>query len=141
MKTKNTHTLTIGKLAELGGISADTLRYYEKMGLIKAESRSSSGYRQYGEDSVRVVHFIRGAKALNFSLEKIGQLLALNSSDKATCGKIITFTEDKIAEAEAKIKELKEVKRVLTDLVKRCPGGDASIEACPIIDHIRMPKG
>lgn len=141
MKTKNTRTMTIGKLAELGGISADTLRYYEKQGLIKAESRSSSGYRQYGEDSVRVLQFIRGAKALNFSLEKISQLLALNSSDKATCAEIISFTESKIADAEAKIKELKEIKRVLADLLKRCPGADASIKDCPIIDHIRMKKG
>lgn len=138
MKAKNTRTMTIGKLAELGGVSTDTLRYYEKQGLIRAESRSATGYRQYGENSVQVLQFICRAKALNFSLEKISQLLALNSSDKATCAEIISFTESKIAEAEAKIKEMKEIKRVLTDLIKRCPGGKASIEVCPIIDHIRM---
>jgi DNA-binding transcriptional MerR regulator len=132
--------LTIGKLAEETGITADTLRYYEKMKLLKAESRSRAGYRLYNPDSIAVVQFIRGAKALNFTLEEIRQLLAINTSDRATCAEMVKHTEGKIAEAETKIKELKEIKRVLTDLVKRCPGDATPIKACPIIDHIRKAK-
>ena len=75
MVAKTIEKLTIGKLAERTGINTDTLRYYEKMGLIKAASRSESGYRIYGEDAERILTFIKGAKTLNFTLEEIRQLL------------------------------------------------------------------
>ncbi len=81
MKGEKTKLLTVGRLAERTGVSPDTLRYYEKMGLIKAVSRSESGYRIYGEDAERILYFIRGAKTLNFTLEEIRQLLTLNRSD------------------------------------------------------------
>jgi DNA-binding transcriptional MerR regulator len=129
--------LTIGKLAELTGITPDTLRYYEKMKLITAQSRSAAGYRQYDSDSVRVVRFIRGAKALNFTLEEIRKLLTLDSSDQSTCAEILKHTECKIAEAELKILELNEIKNVLKGLVKACPGDATSVKACPILDHIK----
>jgi len=132
--------LTIGKLAELTGVTADTLRYYEKMKLLKAEGRTSSGYRLYSPNTANVVRFIRGAKSLNFTLEEIRKLLALNTSDQTTCIDILKHTEGKIAEAEIKIKELKEIKRVLTDLVQRCPGDDTPVKACPIMDHIHKAK-
>lgn len=130
-------SLTIGKLSERSGVSTDTLRYYEKMKLIKAESRSRAGYRLYHDDTVRVLRFIRGAKALNFSLDEIRKLLALTSSDQTTCAQIIDKTEAKIVEAERKILELKEIKRVLKALVEQCPGGNAPADICPIIDHIQ----
>ena len=85
--------LTIGKLAELIGVSAETLRYYEKMKLIVADARSQAGYRLYNPDAVRVIRFIRGAKELDFTLGEIQQLLALKSSDKATCAEILKHTE------------------------------------------------
>src|SRR5471032_867228 len=105
--------LTIGKLAELTGVTADTLRYYEKMKLVKAEGRSPAGYRLYNPGTVNVIRFIRGAKALNFTLEEIRQLLVINTSDRATCAQMVKHTEGKIAEAETKIEELKEINRVL----------------------------
>ena len=66
--------LTIGRLAELTGTTADTLRYYEKMKLIKESSRSKAGYRLYGEDAINIVRFIRAAKALNFTLVEIKEV-------------------------------------------------------------------
>lgn len=128
--------LTIGKLAEATGTTADTLRYYEKMKLIKALSRSRAGYRLYDENSVSVVRFIRGAKALNFTLVEIRQLLTLTTSDQASCAEVLKHTESKIMEAEAKILELKEIKKVLSQLVKACPGDKTSAKVCPILDHI-----
>lgn len=129
--------LTIGKLAELTGTSTDTLRYYEKMKLIKAEARSGAGYRLFDKDAVRVVRFIRGAKALNFTLDEIYKLLALDTSDKASCADVLRQTEAKIVEAKAKILELKEIEKVLQRLVKECPADGTSTKACPILDHIR----
>ena len=128
--------LTIGKLAEMTGVSTDTLRYYEKMGLIAAESRSRAGYRFYHLDAVKVVRFIRGAKELSFTLEEIRQLLKLKTSDKATCAQILKHTESKIKEAENRILELKEIKTVLKRLAKECPADDSPTDCCPILEHI-----
>lgn len=136
MKGKETKLLTVGRLAERTGVSPDTLRYYEKMGLIKAASRSQSGYRIYGEDAERILQFIKGAKTLNFTLEEIRQLLTLNRSDKATCAEVLKHTSGKITEAEQKIRELKEVKRILSALVEQCPADDTSVSSCPILGHI-----
>lgn len=130
-------SLTIGKLAELTGTSADTLRYYEKLGLVRAETRSHSGYRIYNESAIRQIRFIRGAKAFQFSLEEIRQLLRIQASDESTCGEMLSRTENKILEAEQRIEELKEIKAVLEHLAKACPGGDVSSGQCPILDHIR----
>lgn len=129
--------ITIGKLAELSGMTADTIRYYEKMNLINASSRSKAGYRLYDEDAVNVVRFIRAAKAFNFTLVEIRRLLTLNTSDEASCAEVLQQTESKIRQAEAQMAELKAVKKVLSQLVKDCPGDATSAKACPILDHIR----
>lgn len=129
--------LTIGKLAEMTGTTADKLRYYEKMKLIKAASRSRAGYRLYDENAVSVIRFIRGAKTLGFTLVEIRKLLTLSTSDQASCAEVLKQTEGKIMEAEAKILELKEIKKVLGQLVKSCPGDSTSAKACPILDHIQ----
>lgn len=128
--------LTIGKLAALTGTTADTLRYYEKMKLIMAASRSRAGYRLYNQETIAIIRFIKGAKALDFTLVEIRKLLALSSSDQATCAQVISKTEDKIEQAETRILEMKRVRKVLKDLVERCPGGDAPLEDCPILEHI-----
>lgn len=130
--------LTIGKLAEMTGVSADTLRYYEKMRLIKAAARSQAGYRLYEEDAIRVIRFIRGAKALNFTLVEIRKLLAMDTSDQTSCAEVLKATEGKITEAETRILELKEIKSVLTELVKACPGDSTSSKECPILDHLQQ---
>ena len=138
MTKKTIELVTIGRLAERNGISTDTLRYYEKMGLIKATSRTSAGYRIYGEDAERILQFIRGAKTLNFTLEEIRQLLTLDRSDKATCAEVLKHTTGKISEAEQKIKELKSVKKILEGLVMQCPADATSVKSCPILGHIKQ---
>ncbi len=128
--------LTIGKLSELTGVSADTLRYYEKMGLLADTSRSPAGYRLYNQQTVRVVRFIRGAKELSFTLDEIRKLLTLKTSDQSTCAQILMHTEAKIKEAEMRICELKEIKKVLKELVAQCPADDSPTDCCPILEHI-----
>lgn len=88
--------LTIGKLAELTGLHVDTLRYYEKKGLIKAETRSRAGYRLYNHYTVHHINFINGAKALNFTLADIHRLLMLQSTDKMVCAEVIVQMDEKI---------------------------------------------
>ena len=128
--------ITIGKLAELTGVSADTLRYYEKMKLITGTSRSAAGYRIYNPGAVRVVRFIRGAKELSFTLDEIRQLLILKASDQSTCVQILKHTEAKIKEAEHRIRDLKEIKKVLKRLAEQCPADDSPTDCCPILEHI-----
>lgn len=132
--------LTIGKLAELTGVSTDTLRYYEKMKLITGTTRSAAGYRLYNPDVVQLIRFIRGAKELSFSLDEIRQLLTLKTSDRSTCAQILLHTEAKIQEATHRISELKEIKKVLMALAEQCPADDTPSDCCPILDHISKKK-
>ena len=129
--------LTIGDIARETGVSADTLRYYEKMGLIAPLTRTAAGYRIYDMDTVRIIRFIRGAKALHFTLEEIRQLMALDASDKSTCAQMLARTQEKMREAEQKIRELKAIKKLLNGLVKSCPGDRTSITRCPIMGHLK----
>lgn len=128
--------LTIGKLAELTGVSTETLRYYEKLKLIVPDSRSKAGYRLYNPDAVRVIRFVRGAKELDFTLDEIQQLLTLKSSDKTTCAEILKHTNTKLKQAEARILELKEIQKVLKKLTKECPADNSPLSCCPILDHL-----
>lgn len=124
--------LTIGKLAERSGVSTDTLRYWEKMDLLEPGTRTASGYRMYHYDMVRVVRFIQGAKALHFTLAEIRGLLKLSSSDPGTCKNILKRTEAKIYEAQAKIAELQEIKKVVSQMVDTPAAPRASV-----MDHLR----
>ncbi|MFZ4762360.1 MAG: heavy metal-responsive transcriptional regulator [Alphaproteobacteria bacterium] len=132
--------LTIGKLAELTGTTPDTLRYYEKIKLIAAVSRSDAGYRLYDADVIHRVQFIRGAKALNFTLEEIGYLMALNASDKTTCAEILSRIQEKIKQAQMRIIELQATQAVLEDLANQCPADDSPLNCCPIFNYINRRK-
>lgn len=129
--------LTIGVLSKQSGVSVDTLRYYERLGLL-APVRAASGYRHYDADALRILRFIRGAKALHFTLEEIRELMFLSASDKTTCSEVLEKTSAKIREAEEKIQELHEIKKLLENLAKACPGDETSAEACPILHHLRQ---
>lgn len=128
--------LTIGKLAELGDVSIDTIRYYERFKLVLATGRSKAGYRLYNEDSVRRVMFIKRCKELGFTLDEIKKLLALKSSSDATCAEMLKRTHAKITEAKGQVKELSHIEAALTRLSKICPGNDTPISQCPILEHL-----
>jgi DNA-binding transcriptional MerR regulator len=128
--------ITIGKLAELGGVSIDTIRYYERFKLVLAASRSESGYRLYDEDSVRRVVFIKCCKALGFTLDEIRKLLTLKSSKDATCAEMLKCTHAKITEAERHVKELTRIKAALATLDDACPGGKRPVSEYPILEHL-----
>jgi MerR family transcriptional regulator, copper efflux regulator len=130
--------LTIGDIATETGVSTDTLRYYEKMGLIAPIARTRAGYRIYCTDSIRIIRFIRGAKALNFTLDEIRQLMALDTSRQATCAQMHRRAQEKLHEAEQRIRELKAIKTRLSALVSTCPGDASPIAHCPIMQHIKQ---
>jgi|TARA_R110002124_G_scaffold17867_6_gene74261 DNA-binding transcriptional MerR regulator len=128
--------LTIGQLASESGLRADTIRYYEQLGLIKPDGRSASGYRLYGSESVRLLMFIRKAKGLGFKLVEIKTLLALRASQTATCKDMLERTNQKLEEAKDNIKHLKNIHRALEKLSQECPGGDMPLSECPILDYL-----
>ncbi|MFY9288690.1 MAG: heavy metal-responsive transcriptional regulator, partial [Alphaproteobacteria bacterium] len=108
--------LTIGKLAKACGVRSDTLRYYERLGLIKSEGRKANGYRVFTEDSLLRLQFIQRAKLLNFTLEEIKDLFVVRGSSESNCEQIYERLQGKIAEIDGKIGELTTFKRELQSI-------------------------
>lgn len=130
-------TLSIGQLAQCAGVLVDTVRYYERDGLLAPAGRLASGYRRYGETELRRLTFIRRAKALGFSLEDIRSLLSLSS--ERNVAKVKRTAEGKLADIEQRIRELQRIRKGLRSLIDACPGrGDA--EACPILAALNQAR-
>lgn len=130
--------LTIGELARQAGVNVETLRYYERRGLLPRPPRSTSGYRLYPQDTMRRVRFIKHAKGLGFSLKETSELLMLRVHPDTTCGDVRRRAEDKIADIDAKIHILERMKTTLTQVVSVCHGR-GPISECPILaalDHV-----
>jgi MerR family mercuric resistance operon transcriptional regulator len=128
--------MTIGKLAKQSGVGVETIRFYERKGLIEKPPRRESGYRQYPDETVRRVLFIKRAKALGFTLREIKELLALRIRPEATCGDVLHQAEAKIADIEERIMTLQRMKQALTTLTVACSGrGPAS--RCPILEAMK----
>jgi Hg(II)-responsive transcriptional regulator len=124
--------MQIGQLAQRTGVAIDTVRYYERQGLLPQPQRRASGYRQYAEQDISRLRFIRRAKELGFSLQEIGELLALSNARDTDVARIKAATENKLREVERRIEELVRVRDGLRSLVEHCPGhGDPA--ACPIL--------
>ena len=122
--------MTIGALAKKAGVNIDTIRYYERNGLIPEPMRRLSGYREYGPSDVSRLRFILRAKELGFTLAEIAELLSL-SADRDVRG-VKRRAENRLQQVEYKIQELQRVRRGLKTLIDACPGhGD--LERCPII--------
>jgi len=124
--------LTIGKVAKLAEVGVETIRYYEREGLIAAPPRLEGGYRHYPAQTVERLRFIRRAKALGFSLREVRELLALRIDPGTTCDQVKDRAEVKIAEIEERILSLKRMRQALRKLAAVC-GGEGSVEECPIL--------
>ena len=123
-------SMTIGRLAKEAGVNIDTIRYYERNGLIPEPVRRASGYREYEIADVRRLRFIVRAKDLGFTLAEIAELMSL-SADRDVGG-VKRRAEQRLEQVEGKIKELQRVRRGLKTLIDACPGhGD--LERCPIV--------
>jgi MerR family mercuric resistance operon transcriptional regulator len=129
-------SLTIGKVAKQSGVGVETVRFYERRGLIDQPPRTDSGYRQYPEEAVQRIRFIKHAKMLGFSLKEIGELLTLQSAPNATCADIQTRAEVKLGDINRRIEELVKMREVLTGLVKSCSRNMTTGE-CPILSVMK----
>lgn len=135
MPTNNTYQ--IGDVVNKFGISADTLRYYEKIGLLKKINRTPSGIRLYNEQDLSRLRFIQRAKTMNFSLDEITQLLKMRENPARAKKRVRQLTQNKLNEVEQHLKTLNTLRNELTLLVNLCAG---SKDGCPIIDDINMTK-
>jgi len=127
--------LTIGQLAREAGIGIETVRFYERRGLIEDPPRRESGYRQYPTNSVARLRFICRAKELGFSLDEIGELLVLRSHPDENRDRVRAKARTKITDIERRIADLKRMKATLTELADACACRRAS-EDCPILEAL-----
>ncbi|MCK5427173.1 MAG: Hg(II)-responsive transcriptional regulator, partial [Thermodesulfovibrionia bacterium] len=128
-------TLTIGQLSKKADVNVETIRYYERRALIPKPRRKESGYREYSEEMVQRIQFIKHAKELGFSLKEIHELLSLKLDPKTSCSEVKNRAETKIADIEEKVKTLQRMKKALVKLTKACSGKGPVIE-CPILEAL-----
>ena len=124
--------LTVGRLAEIAEVNIETIRYYERRGLLPEPKRNESGYRVYDSEALNQLHFILNAKRVGFSLREIGELLSLKVIPDTRCTDVRIRAEEKIKEIDRKIAELKRIRRALDRLTRACEG-NAPVEECRII--------
>ncbi len=127
--------MTIGQVAKRAGVGIETIRFYERQGLLADPPRTSAGYRQYPVDTVARIAFIKNAKELGFSLKEIAELLSLRVHPRRSCGAVMRRAEAKLADIEAKIASLRRMRRALTDLKHACDR-NAPTYQCPILNSL-----
>ena len=131
--------MRIGAAAKQAGVNVQTLRYYERRGLLPPSPRRVSGYREFSDDAVRVVRFVKRAQDLGFSLDEIDALLKLRRDRRRDRGRVRAVAEQRIAQIDRKMEELQAMKQALAHLVRCCRGG-ATLE-CPIIEALDGATG
>ena len=133
--------MTRGKLARATGCHIETVRYYEKVGLLSKPSRTPSGYRIYNEGHLNQLNFIQHAKELGFSPEQIRKLLELSDhKNKRTRADVKKLTQMHISNVAKKIRGLQKIKKKLVDISFFCDGSDGSVDNCPILTSLFDPE-
>jgi Hg(II)-responsive transcriptional regulator len=134
MEIPTTKPLTIGRLAEHADVGIDTVRFYERRGLLPEPERTGSGYRIYAGETVARLRFIRRAKRLGFSLDEIKTLLRLQDTGGKK-SEVKQLTSRKLKQIDTKIEDLTSMRAVLADLDREC-SGSGDVDGCPIIEAL-----
>lgn len=127
-------TLTIGALGRRSGVNVETIRYYERIGLLPNPPRTEGGHRLYGLEHVKRLAFVRRSRELGFSIEEIRALLELVDSGAYTCGEVKAMTETHLENVRSKISDLRKLERTLGGIASQCEGGE--VPECPIVDAL-----
>lgn len=128
-------TLKTGELAKRAGVNIETIRFYERKGLLPVPPRRESGYREYPSENVRLLRFIKRAQELGFSLAEIKELLALRVQKGTTCAEVREQAEHKLEDVRQKIADLKAIERALGKLTASCTGR-GPLTQCPILENL-----
>lgn len=131
---KNEEALTIGVLAKKSNVGVETVRFYERKGLLPKPQRPSSGFKHYDPEDIKRIRFIKRAQDLGFTLREVTELLKLKVDRKATCGEVMKRTNKKVTEIDLKIKDLQKMKKSLKQIRNCCEDGTLTLTECPILD-------
>jgi len=129
---------TIGQLAKAVGVPISTVRFYERAGLVRPAARSGGNYRQYTEQGLSRLRFIRSAQTTGFSLQDIRELLSLTHSDEPPCEEVIALTRQRLAEVRQRIRQLRHVEKVMAKSLDDCCTGHAP-DLCEEITRLKDP--
>ncbi len=131
--------LSSGALAREAGVNIETIRYYEKIGLMPEPVRADNGYRVYGETGLKRLSFIRRCRELGFSLDEVRGLLGLVDGGDYTCAEVRDLSIVRLGDVRQKIRDLRKMERTLKEMVSQCDGG--LVPECPIVDRLYSSSG
>lgn len=132
--TKPREAMKRGELGRRSGCNIETIRYYERIGLLPEPDRTDSGHRLYSPEDQAQLGFVMRGRELGFSVAEIRALLSLMNSSEFTCGEVLDMASSHLASIKAKIRDLRKLEKSLTRLVRNCEGGEA--KDCPVIDAL-----
>ena len=127
--------LSIGELGKQANVNIETIRYYERRGLLPEPPRNKSGHRQYPSEALKCTDLIKRCQALGFSLNEIMEILELRITPKSTCADMKLRVGEKLTDVDRKIQELVHIRDALSRLVKKCTG-KGPIGSCPILEEL-----
>ena len=130
--------LTRGELARRTGVNAETIRYFERVGIIAAPDRTEGGHRIYDERHVRTLAFVRRARELGFTPDEVRAILRLGGPGRASCAEVREIAAHHLQQVRAKIADLARLERVLSSTIEQCSG--EVVPECPVIDMIESPQ-
>jgi len=135
MTTRENSPLTISRLAQLAGVGLETVRYYQRIGLLQTPPKPPQGYRTYPTETLQRLQFINRAKQLGFTLKEIAELLQLGPTD---CQTTRQLAQQKHSDIQTKIRDLQAISKILEQLIERCDAD--STDSCPILAALSRPK-
>lgn len=133
----SSNSFPIGTLARLSGVHIETIRYYERVGLLPKVARSGGGYRQYRASDASRLRFVRRSRDLGFSLDEVRRLLDLSDQKAKSCRRVQEIASKHLVEVRAKIGDLAKMEAVLSRLVSACADGE--VVKCPLLETLTQP--
>jgi MerR family mercuric resistance operon transcriptional regulator len=130
--------LTIGALSKHTGVNIETIRFYERVGILPRPPRSAGGHRIYGQDLLMRLGFVRRSRELGFSLDEVRGLLRLVDGGHYTCAEVRAITLDHLTDVRRKIADLRRLERTLAEVAGKCRGG--KVPDCPVIEALFDPR-
>jgi MerR family mercuric resistance operon transcriptional regulator len=137
MAASTKRTLSRGELARRTGVNSETIRYFERIGILSTPERTEGGHRVYHEGHVRTLSFVRRARGLGFAPDEVRAILDLGGPGTACCAQVQDIAERHLQQVRAKIADLRDIERLLAATVERCSGG--SDPDCAVIEMIERP--